>query len=102
MFETFAKPLLFGAAINLFTLSLFPDVTLQSRIAYWKYAPVTNLVQHWLWGNIFLVQFMHCMVDLHLFLRQGALWHIRKYLDPSGQSIRDMINKDLSWHILKH
>jgi hypothetical protein len=41
-------------------------------------------------------------MDLQSFLRPGALIHVRKVLDPTTPSIRDMINKSILWHVAKY
>ena len=96
------KPLLFGFVIDIFTLSLFPGVSVQSRITFWRSAPYSNLFHHWLVGNVVVVQFLYFLQDIQKSLRPGALLQIRKALDPTTPSIRDMINKSLAWHVLKY
>lgn len=102
LFETGIKPLMVGILIDIFTLPLFPGASIQSRIAYSTFAPFSSIFQHWLFGNIFLVQCVHSLADIRAFLRPGALWYLQKFVDPAGQSVREMINKPVSWHLAKY
>ncbi|KIM24200.1 hypothetical protein M408DRAFT_331945 [Serendipita vermifera MAFF 305830] len=102
LFEAVIKPLLFGFVIDIFTLSLFPGVSVQSRISFWNSAPYSNLFHHWLVGNVVVVQFLYFLQDLQKALRPGALLQVRKVLDPATPSIREMISKSIMWHSLKY
>ena len=57
MIELVFFPLGCGVMLDLFTLELFPGTTLASRIAFFRYAPMTSVFYHWMIGTMFMYQF---------------------------------------------
>jgi E3 ubiquitin-protein ligase MARCH6 len=47
-------PLGCGIMLDLYTMELFPSTTLQTRFAFFRYAPTTSIFYHWIIGTMFM------------------------------------------------
>lgn len=97
--------------LDLCTLSLFPDASFVSRIAFSRYAPLTSAFYHWMIGTMFMFvhissvsglsftppscryQFVMLLSGCRKILRSGAMWFIKDPQDQNFHPIRDILER---------
>ncbi|GJJ11157.1 hypothetical protein Clacol_005388 [Clathrus columnatus] len=98
-----------GVMLDLSTLPLFPDTTVEIRLAFASRAPVTAAFYHWLIGNklvshkrsllmhfpgtMFMYQFAILLATCREVLRPGCMWFIKDPQDPTFHPIRDILDR---------
>ncbi len=86
-------PLGMGYCLDFFTLPLFPEGTLASRMdAHAKYKLV-GMFSHWLLGTHFMFAFAKFLSVCRSLCRRGAMYIIRDPSDPSFSPVKDILGK---------
>ncbi|KAI0048750.1 hypothetical protein FA95DRAFT_1007728 [Auriscalpium vulgare] len=86
-------PLGCGINLDLCSIWLFPEASLQSRLAFLKYAPLTATFYHWVVGTMFMYQFAILLAGCRTIMRPGAMWFIKDPADPNFHPIRDILER---------
>ncbi|KDQ50759.1 hypothetical protein JAAARDRAFT_81797 [Jaapia argillacea MUCL 33604] len=86
-------PLGCGIILDLYTIWLFPDTTLDTRIAFFRYAPLTATFYHWVAGTMFMYQFAVFLTGCRGIMRPGAMWFIKDPQDHNYHPIRDILER---------
>ncbi|KAF8586361.1 hypothetical protein K439DRAFT_961991 [Ramaria rubella] len=82
-----------GVMLDLSTVILFPDASVETRVAFFLYAPVTTAFYHWLIGTMFMYQFAILLANCRDILRPGCMWFIKDPQDPTFHPIRDILDR---------
>ncbi|KAH9074879.1 hypothetical protein EDB83DRAFT_2218648 [Lactarius deliciosus] len=86
-------PLGCGINLDLCSIWLFPEASLQSRIAFFQYAPLTATFYHWVVGTMFMYQFAILLASCRTIMRPGAMWFIKDPSDQNFHPIRDILER---------
>ncbi|KAH9987162.1 hypothetical protein BJV74DRAFT_885714 [Russula compacta] len=86
-------PLGCGINLDLCSIWLFPEASLQSRIAFFQYAPLTATFYHWVVGTMFMYQFAILLAGCRTIMRPGAMWFIKDPSDQNFHPIRDILER---------
>ncbi|KAI0251385.1 hypothetical protein BJV78DRAFT_1375071 [Lactifluus subvellereus] len=86
-------PLGCGINLDLCSIWLFPEASLQSRIAFFQYAPLTATFYHWVVGTMFMYQFAILLGGCRTIIRPGAMWFIKDPSDQNFHPIRDILER---------
>lgn len=86
-------PLGCGINLDLCSIWLFPEASLQSRIAFFQYAPLTATFYHWVVGTMFMYQFAILLGSCRTIMRPGAMWFIKDPSDQNFHPIRDILER---------
>ncbi|KAH9962695.1 hypothetical protein BC827DRAFT_206711 [Russula dissimulans] len=86
-------PLGCGINLDLCSIWLFPEASLQSRIAFFQYAPLTAIFYHWVVGTMFMYQFAILLGGCRTIMRPGAMWFIKDPSDQNFHPIRDILER---------
>lgn len=86
-------PLGCGINLDLCSIWLFPEASLQSRIAFFQYAPLTATFYHWVVGTMFMYQFAILLGSSRTIMRPGAMWFIKDPSDQNFHPIRDILER---------
>ncbi|TFY83645.1 hypothetical protein EWM64_g363 [Hericium alpestre] len=86
-------PLGCGINLDLCSIWMFPEATLWSRIAFFKYAPLTAIFYHWVAGTMFMYQFAILLAGGRSIMRPGAMWFIKDPSDQNFHPIRDILDR---------
>jgi E3 ubiquitin-protein ligase MARCH6 len=54
--ELFIFPLGCGINLDACSIWMFPEATIETRIAFFKYAPLTSIFYHWVLGTMFMYE----------------------------------------------
>ncbi|KIJ55634.1 hypothetical protein M422DRAFT_199944 [Sphaerobolus stellatus SS14] len=82
-----------GIMLDYSTLRLFPEASLETRLAFFARAPVTASFYHWLIGTMFMYQFAIMLATCRELLRPGCMWFIKDPQDPTFHPIRDILDR---------
>ncbi|KAA1468915.1 hypothetical protein DENSPDRAFT_834409 [Dentipellis sp. KUC8613] len=86
-------PLGCGLNLDLCSLWMFPDITIWSRIAFFKHAPLTATFYHWVAGTMFMYQFAILLAGCRSIMRPGAMWFVKDPSDQNFHPIRDILDR---------
>jgi E3 ubiquitin-protein ligase MARCH6 len=86
-------PLGCGINLDLCSIWLFPEASLQSRVAFFQYAPLTAIFYHWVVGTMFMYQFAMLLAGCRTIMRPGAMWFIKDPSDQNFHPIRDILER---------
>ncbi|EPQ56749.1 hypothetical protein GLOTRDRAFT_115872 [Gloeophyllum trabeum ATCC 11539] len=86
-------PLGCGLVLDLCTIWLFPEATLQTRAMFFRSAPVTATFYHWVVGTMFMYQFAVLLAGCRSIMRPGAMWFIKDPQDQNYHPIRDILER---------
>ncbi|KAI0294319.1 hypothetical protein B0F90DRAFT_1757507 [Multifurca ochricompacta] len=86
-------PLGCGINLDLCSIWLFPEASLESRIAFFQYAPLTAIFYHWVVGTMFMYQFAILLAGCRTIMRPGAMWFIKDPSDQNFHPIRDILDR---------
>ncbi|EJD43727.1 hypothetical protein AURDEDRAFT_185325 [Auricularia subglabra TFB-10046 SS5] len=90
-----------GLLLDLCTMSMFPDASIYSRVAFFRHAPLTATFSHWLLGTTFMYQFAIMLSTCRTLMRPGAMWFVKDPQDPAAHPIRDIIDRPATSQIKK-
>ncbi|KZT21187.1 hypothetical protein NEOLEDRAFT_792953 [Neolentinus lepideus HHB14362 ss-1] len=86
-------PLGCGLVLDLCTIWLFPESTLQTRAMFFRSAPITAIFYHWVVGTMFMYQFAVLLAGCRGIMRPGAMWFIKDPQDQNYHPIRDILER---------
>ncbi|KAN0115652.1 hypothetical protein V8E52_006771 [Russula decolorans] len=86
-------PLGCGINLDLCSIWLFPEASVQSRVAFFQYAPLTAIFYHWVFGTMFMYQFAILLAGCRTIMRPGAMWFIKDPSDQNFHPIRDILER---------
>ncbi|THH12440.1 hypothetical protein EW146_g7700 [Bondarzewia mesenterica] len=86
-------PLGCGINLDLCSIWLFPEASLQSRVSFFRYAPLTATFYHWVVGTMFMYQFAILLAGCRTVMRPGAMWFIKDPSDQNFHPIRDILER---------
>ncbi|TFK52041.1 hypothetical protein OE88DRAFT_1499089 [Heliocybe sulcata] len=86
-------PLGCGLVLDLCTIWLFPESTLQTRALFFRTAPITAVFYHWVVGTMFMYQFAVLLAGCRSIMRPGAMWFIKDPQDQNYHPIRDILER---------
>ncbi|KAI0029551.1 hypothetical protein K488DRAFT_56109 [Vararia minispora EC-137] len=93
LIELFLFPLGCGINLDICSIWMFPETTLETRIAFFKLAPVTSIFYHWVIGTLFMYQFAILLAGSRTIMRPGAMWFIKDPSDSNFHPIRDILER---------
>ncbi len=99
--ELVAFPLACGFLLDLCTLPLAIDTTLQARLAAVSAAPVTVLFAHWVLGTLYMFLFAQFVSLTREIARPGVLCWIRDPNDPDFEPIKEIVERRSTTHLAK-
>lgn len=99
--ELVVFPLGCGVMLDICTVSLFPQGSLRTRVAFLAHAPLTSAFYHWVIGTMFMYQFAVLLAAFRTCLRPGALWFIKDPQDQNFHPIREILDRPALVHIRK-
>lgn len=82
-----------GILLNLFTIWIFPGASVGSRLAFFRFAPLTMIFYHWLIGTMFMYQFANLLGVFREIMRPGVLWFIKDPQDQNFHPVRDILDR---------
>ncbi|KAF9219715.1 hypothetical protein BS17DRAFT_740159 [Gyrodon lividus] len=86
-------PLGCGIMLDGCTVWVFPDASLESRLAFFTQAPFTAMFYHWVAGTMFMYQFAILLAGCRGIMRPGAMWFIKDPQDQNFHPIRDILDR---------
>ncbi|KIJ65205.1 hypothetical protein HYDPIDRAFT_175219 [Hydnomerulius pinastri MD-312] len=86
-------PLGCGVMLDGCTIWVFPEASLESRIAFFTQAPLTAMFYHWVAGTMFMYQFAILLAGCRNIMRPGAMWFIKDPQDQNFHPIRDILDR---------
>ncbi|GJE91239.1 hypothetical protein PsYK624_073880 [Phanerochaete sordida] len=99
--ELVVFPLGCGIMLDVCTVSLFPQGSLRTRLAFLVHAPLTSAFYHWVIGTMFMYQFAVLLAVFRTCLRPGALWFIKDPQDQNFHPIREILDRPALVHVRK-
>ncbi|KAF8141917.1 hypothetical protein EV363DRAFT_1151445 [Boletus edulis] len=91
--ELIIFPLGCGTMLDACTIWVFPEASLESRIAFFTQAPLTAMFYHWVAGTMFMYQFAVLLGGCRNIMRPGAMWFIKDPQDQNFHPIRDILER---------
>ncbi|PCH44456.1 hypothetical protein WOLCODRAFT_90853 [Wolfiporia cocos MD-104 SS10] len=91
--ELVVFPLGCGIMLDACTVWLLPQGDLNSRLTFFKYAPITSIFYHWVVGTMFMYQFAVLLAGCRGIMRPGAMWFIKDPQDQNFHPIRDILER---------
>ncbi|KAG9309896.1 hypothetical protein JVU11DRAFT_9928 [Chiua virens] len=91
--ELIVFPLGCGTMLDACTIWVFPEASLNSRIAFFTQAPLTAMFYHWVAGTMFMYQFAVLLGGCRNIMRAGAMWFIKDPQDQNFHPIRDILDR---------
>lgn len=70
-------PLGCGILLDYNTLPLFPQGTLEARLAFMRRSTSVFMFLHWMLGSLFMYQFAVLLSACRGIMRSGAMWFIK-------------------------
>ncbi|KIK49077.1 hypothetical protein CY34DRAFT_797462 [Suillus luteus UH-Slu-Lm8-n1] len=86
-------PLGCGIMLDICTVWVFPEASLESRAAFFTQAPLTAMFYHWVAGTMFMYQFAILLAGCRNIMRPGAMWFIKDPQDQNFHPIRDILDR---------
>lgn len=86
-------PLGCGVMLDICTVWVFPEASLESRAAFFTQAPLTAMFYHWVAGTMFMYQFAILLAGCRNIMRPGAMWFIKDPQDQNFHPIRDILDR---------
>ncbi|RXK38798.1 hypothetical protein M231_03974 [Tremella mesenterica] len=94
-------PFTVGIVINFFTVPLFPDTTITSRLSYFRTNPFGAMFTNLLVGTLFMFSFAGILAYLRSICRKGALFFIRDPADQNFSPVKDTIERPTGYQFRK-
>ncbi|KAI9573863.1 hypothetical protein HD554DRAFT_2012394, partial [Boletus coccyginus] len=91
--ELIIFPLGCGIMLDACTIWVFPEASLESRVAFFTQAPLTAMFYHWVAGTMFMYQFAVLLGGCRNIMRPGAMWFIKDPQDQNFHPIRDILDR---------
>ncbi|KAH0836469.1 hypothetical protein J3R83DRAFT_8078 [Lanmaoa asiatica] len=91
--ELIIFPLGCGIMLDTCTIWVFPEASLESRVAFFTQAPLTAMFYHWVAGTMFMYQFAVLLAGCRSIMRPGAMWFIKDPQDQNFHPIRDILDR---------
>ncbi|KAL4078894.1 hypothetical protein V8B97DRAFT_2021235 [Scleroderma yunnanense] len=86
-------PLGCGIMLDACTIWVFPEASIESRLAFFTQAPLTAMFYHWVAGTMFMYQFAILLAGCRSIMRPGAMWFIKDPQDQNFHPIRDILDR---------
>ncbi|OAX41033.1 hypothetical protein K503DRAFT_713394 [Rhizopogon vinicolor AM-OR11-026] len=91
--ELVVFPLGCGIMLDICTVWVFPEASIESRAAFFTQAPLTAMFYHWVAGTMFMYQFAILLAACRNIMRPGAMWFIKDPQDQNFHPIRDILDR---------
>ncbi|KAI9498992.1 hypothetical protein BDB00DRAFT_867061 [Zychaea mexicana] len=99
--ELLLFPIVCGILMDVSSLSLFRDATVDSRLAYLQSHPLASVFLHWFLGTSFMFFFAILVTVCREIVRPGVLWFIRDPNDPQFHPIKEIVERPVLTQLQK-
>ncbi|KAI9255106.1 hypothetical protein BDA99DRAFT_540018 [Phascolomyces articulosus] len=99
--ELLLFPFVCGILLDMSSLSLFKDGTIDSRISYLYSHPLASVFLHWFLGTAFMFFFAILVAVGREIVRPGVLWFIRDPNDPQFHPIKEIVERPVLTQLQK-
>ncbi|KAI8150028.1 hypothetical protein BJV82DRAFT_7339 [Fennellomyces sp. T-0311] len=99
--ELLLFPIVCGVLLDLSSLSLFRDATVDSRFVYLQTHPLASIFLHWFLGTAFMFFFAILVTVCREIVRPGVLWFIRDPNDPQFHPIKEIVERPVLTQLQK-
>ncbi|KAF7725250.1 hypothetical protein EC973_000338 [Apophysomyces ossiformis] len=93
--ELVVFPTICGILLDLATLPLFSDASIDSRITFLRESPYSGIFLHWFVGTGFMFHFAVFVTLCREVIRPGVMWFIRDPNDPQFHPVQEMIERPI-------
>ena len=99
--ELLLFPIVCGILLDLSSMSLFKEATMESRVEYLQSHPVASIFLHWFLGTAFMFFFAILVTICREIVRPGVLWFIRDPNDPQFHPIKEIVERPVLTQLQK-